>query len=56
MMPRLDGWQVAAELRREPTTRQVALIFLTSPTPPGALTLTSLTRLGCASALDRHRS
>jgi len=30
MMPRLDGWAVAAELRTDPRTRDVPIVFLTA--------------------------
>jgi CheY-like chemotaxis protein len=30
MMPKLDGWQVAAELARDPATREMPIVFLSA--------------------------
>lgn len=30
MMPNMDGWQVAARLKRDPATRGIPLVFLTA--------------------------
>jgi DNA-binding response OmpR family regulator len=34
MMPRFDGWQVAHELARDPSTREVPVVFLSARAEP----------------------